>query len=63
MGFLRPKISTATPPAAPNTPVAADAGTLDSVGGMKGLSSLIATGNSGLRRKANTQKISLVGGA
>lgn len=61
MGFIKPKVP--EPPAAPNTPVAADAGTLDSIGGMKGLASLIATGNSGLKRKAAVQKTSLIGGA
>lgn len=61
MGFLSPKVP--TPPPAPNTPIAANAGMTGDPSSASGLASLISTGGSGLRRKAATNKTSLVGGS
>lgn len=61
MSFLVPKVP--KPPLPPKTPTLADARSLinpEDVGG--GFSSLISTTTSGLKRKAETQKRSLIGG-
>lgn len=61
MSFLSPKVP--TPPPAPNTPVAANAAGTETSSMTKGLSSLISTGGTGLKRKAAVGKTSLIGGA
>lgn len=61
MGFLKPDVP--TPPPAPNTPVAANSSTFDKLSTATGLGSLISTGTSGLKRKADVQKTSLIGGS
>lgn len=58
--FSKPKITGPTPP--PNTPRRPDSG-LD-IGTPTNFQSLISTGStSGLKRKASTQKRSLIGGS
>lgn len=65
MGFLRPKV--ATPPAAPNPaspamdPLGAGA-PLGENGVYGSAHSLISTSSRGLRRRASTQRTSLIGG-
>ena len=65
MGFLKPKIP--VPPAAPNpaTPAidALDAGSLiGTESGLASTGSMIRTSSRGLRRRASTQRTSLIGG-
>jgi len=61
MGFLSPSIP--KPPPTPNTPVAADA-TQSGVSGSatNNLAALMSANLAGLKRKANTQRTSLIGG-
>lgn len=64
MSFLMPKAPTIVKPpspAAPPTSASADVQQAGQAGG--DFSSLISTGATGLKRKANTQKSSLIGGA
>lgn len=62
MSFLKPKIPKIKPPAPPPTP--ADTRTIDELDPKRvGYQSLIATSPSGLKRKSNTAKRSLLGGA
>ena len=65
MGFLRPKIPTPPPP--PNTATAAlDPFSAEGLMGNEGVyssaRSLINTSSRGLKRKAQTQRTSLIGG-
>ena len=64
MGFLTPKTPKPVPPAnPPSQPIRVPAGTIDnSLDFGANPSSLISTSPSGLKRKAQTQKISLIGG-
>lgn len=59
-GGLTPKVP--KPPPAPNMATQAEAGD-PSAGIAPSAASLISTSAQGLRRKANTQKTSLIGGA
>lgn len=59
MGFLSPKAPKPKPP--PNPAIAAQSGE-DSMNPAGGYSSLISTTAQGLKRKANTQRTSLLGG-
>lgn len=61
MSFLQPKIP--KPKLPPPTPIQADASKLfDQESGARGYTSLISTTKSGLQRKAETAKRSLLGG-
>ena len=65
MGFLRPKVPTAPP--APNPPTPAmdplDAeALLGQDGNFASIRSLISTSSRGLKRRASTQRTSLIGG-
>lgn len=66
MGFLKPKVPKVAPaplpPRVAQTPLDAKAfaGNKDEVSGLAG--SLISTSTRGLRRKADTERVSLIGG-
>jgi len=61
MGFLSPSIPKPPPP--PNTAVAANANSSGTgTAATNNLQSLMASNMAGLKRKANTQKTSLIGG-
>ena len=65
MGFMKPKVP--TPPPAPNPatapidPFNAEA-LLGDAGGFGSFRSMIGTSSGGLKRKASTQRTSLIGG-
>lgn len=65
MGFLKPKVPTPPPAPTPATP-AMDAMGAESLTGETGAyssaRSLIATSSTGLKRRASTQRTSLIGG-
>lgn len=65
MGFMRPKIK--APPPAPNPATPAmeamgAEGLMDDLGAYSSARSLISTSSTGLRRRASTQRTSLIGG-
>jgi hypothetical protein len=61
--FKKPKVPKPVPPATPaSNPIIARGSASASDDLPFGLSSLISTSSSGLKRKANTQKVSLIGG-
>lgn len=60
MGFIAPK--TPRPPTPANEPILAKDVPLDLPDSAYGAGSLISTSPSGLKRKASTQKVSLIGG-
>lgn len=60
MGFLSPKPKKPDPPA--NSPILARESSGDITDALNLAPSLITTGAQGLKRKANTQRTSLIGG-
>lgn len=62
MGFLSPKQPKPAPPPAnaPTSPFGSESG--DREAQPFGISSLISTSSQGLKRRANTQRTSLIGG-
>lgn len=60
MGFLTPKPPKPPPP--PNEPVVAEAPSPTDTGIAPAAASLISTSSQGLRRRATTQRSSLIGG-
>lgn len=66
MGFLKPKVPKVPPPPTPPNPAQAPlfAKEFNRRGdGLEGFdASLISTGSRGLRRKADTERVSLIGG-
>lgn len=65
MGFLSPKVPKPTPPPTPANPAiaASDAGfNAEDIGLAPGARSLVSTSNQGLKRRASTQRTSLIGG-
>lgn len=66
MSFSKPKFQEAqTPPPPPFTPTRADASVVTAGESVQALGSqsFISTGSSGLNRKANSKKRSLIGGS
>lgn len=64
MGFLKPKIPDPIPPPNPaSTPVSPEVLSNNSGGLAPASASLISTSVSGLKRRASTQRTSLIGGA
>lgn len=64
MGFLKPKIPTAPPPANPAMPAISPTSMDDfnAGAGMGSHGSLVSSGVRGLVRRASTQRTSLIGG-
>lgn len=65
MGFLKPKVPEAPPPPKPATPAQDPISTSterDQLDFARNRSSLISTSSQGLKRRASTQRQSLIGG-
>lgn len=63
MGFLKPKVPEPTPPANPAQPASSLTGpNAEEIGLAPGARSLIGTSSQGLKRRASTQRTSLIGG-
>lgn len=65
MGFLKPKVPTAPPapnPASPAMDALGAEGLIGDTGAYSSARSLINTSSTGLRRRASTQRVSLIGG-
>ena len=65
MGFMKPKVPEAPPPPKPATPAQDPISTSvdeDEADFARNRSSLISTSSQGLRRRASTQRQSLIGG-